>query len=197
MVPSTILMPMAPSSISAHARCGGTNSPIARGVRMPSARLVINRMAISGSANATVRVNSVPVLPPQVSALLLPLRASMRTQVIDDLILVDTVSPVVTGVTTTEPGPLARCDKKTRDGLSTVDKPSAVISVIGFPHGAQSTTVKVFEAEEAIRNGNERVIYPQGGAYNLDLEGATGIYHNEWGSFVFVGGSPLMLREAR
>jgi deoxyribose-phosphate aldolase len=28
-----------------------------------------------------------------------------------------------------------------------------VTTTIGFPHGAQSTTVKVFEAEEAIRNG--------------------------------------------
>ena len=49
----------------------------------------------------------------------------------------------------------------------------------------------------ADKNGNERVIYPEGGVYTLDLEGATGVYHSQWGEFTFVGGSPLMLREAR
>jgi hypothetical protein len=49
----------------------------------------------------------------------------------------------------------------------------------------------------ADKNGNEQVIYSEGGVYNLELEGATGIYYGQWGTFTFVGGSPLMLREAR
>ena len=49
----------------------------------------------------------------------------------------------------------------------------------------------------ADKYGSERLIYPEKGVYTLDLEGATGIYYSQWGTFTFVGGSPLMLREPR
>ena len=49
----------------------------------------------------------------------------------------------------------------------------------------------------ADKNGREEIVRPQNGAYPLDLQGATGIYHGPWGDVTFVGGSPLMLREPR
>ncbi|MCL5110752.1 MAG: hypothetical protein M1401_18190 [Chloroflexi bacterium] len=47
----------------------------------------------------------------------------------------------------------------------------------------------------ADKNDTESVVFPEGGVYTLDLEGATGIYRCQWGEFTFVGGGPLMLRE--
>jgi hypothetical protein len=45
--------------------------------------------------------------------------------------------------------------------------------------------------------GHEQVIAPQGGYYNINLDGYKEPYVSQWGTVPFVGGSPVMLREPR
>ncbi len=37
----------------------------------------------------------------------------------------------------------------------------------------------------ADKNDTESVVFPEGGVYTLDLEGAIGIYRCQWGEFTF------------
>jgi len=47
------------------------------------------------------------------------------------------------------------------------------------------------------KNGNEQQVTPQNGAYSFWLEPTSGVFNAPWGEQVrFIGGSPIMLRQA-